>query len=76
MPPAVGAVNIFPLIPVPVHTILVTVVPAGNVAVSVAVAPGQSVPIAPKTGDGALATVIIRVVVYAQPFIVALKVTV
>jgi hypothetical protein len=71
-----GAVNVLPLTPVPLHTMLVTVVPAGNVAVSVAVAPGQSAPIVPKTGTGILATVIVRVAVTGQPFTVAVNVIV
>jgi hypothetical protein len=53
---------------------LATVVPAGNIAVNVAAAPGHKVPIAPKVGAGTLVTTIVRVVVNGQPFIVALKV--
>jgi hypothetical protein len=64
-----------PLTPIPLHTILATVVPAGKVAVNVAVVPGHKVPIAPKVGAGTLATTIVRVVVNGQPFTVALKVT-
>jgi hypothetical protein len=41
-----------PLTPVPLQDILVTVAPAGNVAVRVAVDPGQRVPIVPNTGVG------------------------
>jgi hypothetical protein len=71
-----GAVNMFPLTPVPLHTTLVTVVPAGNVAVSVAVEPGHNVPIEPKIGVGTVATVIVMLAVIGQPFTVALKFTV
>jgi hypothetical protein len=69
-------VNTLPVTPVPLHTILVTVVPAGNVAVRVAVAPGHSVPIVPKIGAGVLATVIVNEPVTGQPLTVALKFTV
>jgi hypothetical protein len=55
---------------------LVTVVPAGKVALNVAVAPGHNVPIAPNVGAGTLATVIIIVVVNGHPFTVALNVIV
>src|SRR5204862_6349038 len=76
LPISAGAVNVDPLTPVPLHTILVTVVPAGNVAVSVAAEPGQSVPIAPKVGAGAFATVNVRLPDTANPFTVALRVIV
>src|SRR5258705_6339947 len=72
VPKVEGAVNVFPLTPVPLHTTLVTVVPAGNVAVNVLVAPGHNVPIAPKVGEGTVATVIVLLDVIEQPFTVAL----
>src|SRR5688572_31078749 len=76
VPAISGAVNVVPLTPVPLHTMPVTVVPAGNVAVSVAVAPGHNVPIAPNTGAGTAATVIVNEPVTGQPLTVALKFTV
>ena len=76
VPAVAGAVNVVPLTPVPLHATLVTVVPAGNVAVNVAVAPGQSVPIAPNVGAGTVATVIVLLAVIGHPFTVALKLTV
>ena len=74
-PPLAGAVNILPLTPVPLHTILVTVVPVGNPTVNSAVAPGQSGPIGGNVGGGTVVTMIGRVAVTGQPFTVALKVT-
>jgi hypothetical protein len=71
--PAAGAVNVVPLTPVPLHTMFVTVVPAGNVALNVAVAPGHKVPMALNVGAGTLATVIVNEPVTTQPFTVALK---
>src|SRR5688572_27005250 len=76
VPAAAGAVNVVPLTPVPLHTTLVTVVPAGNVALNVAVAPGQSVPMVLKVGAGTDATVIVKEPVIGQPLTVALKFTV
>src|SRR5688572_17108874 len=76
VPAAAGAVNVVPLTPVPLHSTLVTVVPAGNVALNVAVAPGQSVPIVLKVGAGTAATVIVNEPVTGQPLTVALKFTV
>jgi hypothetical protein len=71
-----GAVNVEPLTPVPLQVIPVTVVPAGNVALKVVVAPGHNVPTVLKVGKGTLATVITRDEVTTQPLTVALKLTV
>jgi hypothetical protein len=72
VPADAGAVNVVPLTPVPLHTIFVTVVPAGNVALNVAVAPGHKVPMALNVGAGTLATVIVNEPVTGQPLTVAL----
>ena len=68
--------KVVPLTPVPLQTTLVTVVPAGNVALNVAVAPGQSVPMVLKVGAGTAATVMLNEPVTGQPLTVALKFTV
>ena len=68
--------KVVPLTPVPSQIGLTTVVPAGNVAVKVAVAPGQSVPIVLNVGVGTAATVIVNEPVTGQPLTVALKFTV
>src|SRR5688572_25318475 len=75
-PPVAGAVNVVPLTPVPLHTILVTVVPVGNPAASVAVAPGHNGPIGANTGVGTEIAVkaMIVDVTGAQPGILALTV--
>ena len=64
--------NTEPLTPVPDQVMLVTVVPAGKLAVKLAVAPGHSVPIVPKVGAGVAATTITKEPVTGQPFTVAL----
>src|SRR5688572_30263385 len=74
-PPVAGAVNVLPLTPVPLHTILVTVVPVGKPAASVAVAPGHSGPIGASCGGGTVITIIVCVAVTGQPLTVAVKVT-
>ena len=52
------------------------VVPDGNVAESVAVEPGQSVPMVLNSGEGVAATTMLKLPVLAHPFTVALKLTV
>jgi hypothetical protein len=68
-------VNVVPLTPIPLHSTLVTEVPAGKLALSKAAVPEQRGPIVVKFGAGAAATVIVIEPVTRQPLTVALKVT-